>query len=368
MVPLRPAVLLLLPLLAQTQVPVERELTMPDGDVRRYLLQLPPGYQKSEAGAVVMDFHGAGSNPAQQLLYSNLTPLAARDRVILVHPNSRSRDRPRKSAWHGTLYLPDDPADVEFILELARVLEQDLGASAFFALGMSSGGDISCSLACVPGSPFEGFGAVTYAYYWGTNPNGGGLYPGNELDTPPPSLVTGAPTTENCAHGEGRRMMYFHGTDDFVCPYEGTGPEWYDPPREETARRWARHNRCSNEDPEIEQVSELAQRWVWSGCTAPTEYYKIEDFGHTWPGCAQPRLLPRLFQGRFLLLLRRRQLAQKQRRGCAEGRCQCVQVAWGEPLWDCCERAALGLLRAGRAREQQHGNAQDWRVTRMYIR
>ena len=160
------------------------------------------------------------------------------------------------------------------------------------------------------------------------------LYPGNELDTPPPSLVTGVPTTENCAHGEGRRMMYFHGTDDFVCPYEGTGPEWYDPPREETARRWARHNRCANEDPEIEQVSELAQRWVWSGCTAPTEYYKIEDFGHTWPGCAQPRLLPRLFQGRFLLLLRRRQLAQKQRRGCAEGRCQCVQVAWGEPLWD----------------------------------
>ena len=54
MVPLRPAVLLLLPLLAQTQVPVERELTMPDGDVRRYLLQLPPGYQKSEAGAVVI--------------------------------------------------------------------------------------------------------------------------------------------------------------------------------------------------------------------------------------------------------------------------------------------------------------------------
>ena len=83
-------------------------------------------------------------------------------------------------------------------------------------------------------------------------------------------------------------MMYFHGTDDFVCPYEGTGPEWYDPPREETARRWARHNRCANEDPEIEQVSELAQRWVWSGCAAPTEYYKIEDFGHTWPGCAQP--------------------------------------------------------------------------------
>eukprot|EP01051_Picozoa_sp_SAG22_P005574 SAG22_NODE_335_length_12071_cov_5.268771_8_plen_228_part_00 len=148
-----------------------RDLVMPDGDVRSYILTLPPEYDPAEAAPAVLDFHGAGSNPLQQLLYSNLTPLARRDRVILVHPNSRSSDRP-KVWWHGTLYLPEDDADVRFVDELVRVLAAEHGASAFYAMGMSSGGDISSGLACQPDSPFSGFGAVTHAFYWGTNPPG----------------------------------------------------------------------------------------------------------------------------------------------------------------------------------------------------
>lgn len=41
---------------------------------------------------------------------------------------------------------------------------------------------------------------------------------------------------------------------------------------------------CHAEEPTIEQLTELTERWTWSGCSAPTEYYKIEDFGHVWPG------------------------------------------------------------------------------------
>ena len=134
-------------------------------------------------------------------------------------------------------------------------------------------------------------------------------------------------------------MMYFHGTDDFVCPYEGTGPEWYDPPREETARRWARHNRCANEDPEIEQVSELAQRWVWSGCTAPTEYYKIEDFGHTWPGCAQPPSLPiPPLPGQILS-------SPLVAAACAEAEQGCIRIAEGDGCAGRLGRAAPGSWR-----------------------
>ena len=70
-------------------------------------------------------------------------------------------------------------------------------------------------------------------------------------------------------------------------------------------------------------------------------YYKIEDFGHTWQ--VRARLLPRLFLGDSSSTL-----GDTSRRGCAEG-CQCVRVAWGEPLWDRGKRAALRLLRAGRA-------------------
>jgi len=218
------------------QWPDTRELVMPDGDVRSYILTLPPDYDPAEAAPAVLDFHGAGSNPVQQLAYSNLTPLAARDRVILVHPNSRSSERP-KVWWHGTLYLPDDDADVRFAYELVRVLAEEHGASDFFAMGMSSGGDMSSGLACQPDTPFSGFGAVTHAYYWGTNPEGSGQpgspnynggsaetsLPGGPclLDTPPPSFVTESPTTENCAHGQPRRFIYFHGTEVRNTPFLG---------------------------------------------------------------------------------------------------------------------------------------------------
>ena len=258
-----------------------RELVMPDGDVRSYILTLPPNYDPEESAAAVLDFHGAGSNPQQQLAYSNLTPLATRDRVILVHPNSRSSERP-KVWWHGTLYLPDDDADVRFVNELVRVLALEHGASAFYAMGMSSGGDISSGLACQPNSPFSGFGAVTHAFYWGTNPSGSGqpgapLYNGGTpentgqpsspctLDTPPDSFVTGEPSTLNCAHGQPRRFIYFHGTEDNVCPYLGDcSGGWFEPPREECAQRWGRHNGCtagSGYDWAEEQLTDLSFKY-----------------------------------------------------------------------------------------------------------
>jgi poly(3-hydroxybutyrate) depolymerase len=256
-----------------------RELIMPDGDVRSYILTLPPNHDPEEGSAAVLDFHGAGSNPQSQLAYSNLTPLATRDRVILVHPNSRSSMN-NKVWWHGTLYLPEDDADIRFIYELVRVLAEEHGATSFYAMGMSSGGDISSGLACQPDSPFSGFGAVTHAYYWGTNPPGSGspgspFYNGGSpentgqqsspcmLNAPPDSFATGEPTTHNCAHGQPRRYIYFHGTEDSVCPYLGDCSCWKEPPREECAHRWGRHNLCTTGtgyDWTEEQVSQTGAR------------------------------------------------------------------------------------------------------------
>eukprot|EP01051_Picozoa_sp_SAG22_P005575 SAG22_NODE_335_length_12071_cov_5.268771_9_plen_1174_part_00 len=114
------------------------------------------------------------------------------------------------------------------------------------------------------------------------------------LDTPPPSFVTGSPTAQNCAHGQPRRFIYFHGTEDTVCPYLGdcSPSDWYEPPREECAQRWGRHNQCtvgSGYDWQEEQLTELAFRYSWpSACPSDsageTVFYKIRDFGHEWPG------------------------------------------------------------------------------------
>ena len=42
-----------------------RELVMPDGDVRTYILTLPPGYDPAEGAPAVLDFHGAGSSQGE---------------------------------------------------------------------------------------------------------------------------------------------------------------------------------------------------------------------------------------------------------------------------------------------------------------
>jgi polyhydroxybutyrate depolymerase len=81
--------------------------------------------------------------------------------------------------------------------------------------------------------------------------------------------------------------MYFHGTEDRVCPYEGSGSPWFDPPAEDLAKRWAKHNKCSGEWVE-EIVSAEVVRYTWAECEAETEFYKIVGGGHQWPGTSWP--------------------------------------------------------------------------------
>ncbi len=265
-------------LMASAQT-IEKSLRMPNGDFRTYLLTLPSNFdgRVSTDRPALFDFHGSGSNSLQQLLYTNLTGLADQDGVILVHPKSKD------AAWHGTLYQPEDTEDVDFIYALVDLLCIEYGASSFYAIGMSSGGDITCTLACQPDSPFSGFGAVAYSYYWGEDPENGGFYNGNNMGTPPVSFITGMPTAENCAHGQGRPLMYFHGTADRLCPYAGSGSPWFDPPAEDLAKRWARHNKCTGDWIEEMLTSEVV-RYTWTDCAAKTEFYKIVGGGHQWPG------------------------------------------------------------------------------------
>ena len=58
-------------------------------------------------------------------------------------------------------HLPPIVRSIFSILASLVVGARSYGATSFFAVGMSSGGDIASSLACQPDSPFDGFGGVT---------------------------------------------------------------------------------------------------------------------------------------------------------------------------------------------------------------
>ena len=244
---------------------MERTLVMDSGETRSYLLRLPLNYRELERSDVVFTFHGSGSNMLNQLVYSDFTGLADRDNVILVSPDANKvydySDNPLgqywSSAWEANLRERDH--DIEFILQLVQQLKAEYCTGDFFGAGMSAGGDMVSALQCLPNSPFKAYSPVTYAYY----------------------------NAEECRDAPAAPMLYFHGTDDFVVPFDGSSEPWFDPPVPELLAHWAHHNGCDPQAREARVSPEVLQ-YTYRDCDAPVQWYLVEGGGHTWPG-ALPR-------------------------------------------------------------------------------
>ncbi len=242
----------------------ERTLPAPDGTERTWLLRLPAGYHEGTRADVVFNFHGAGSSAPAQFRYADFTAQADRDGVILVVPDANKvyPDATHglagywNSAWEANLRERD--YDVDFILELVRLLQREHTAGDFFATGMSAGGDMVSALACLADSPFKAYGPVTYMYY-------------NQAE---------------CSDAPPRPFIYFHGTADPVVPIAGSDPPWNDPPVPEAMQRWADHNGCAA-GPVERRVSDEVMHLSWTGCEASTEWYRVEGGGHTWPAAVE---------------------------------------------------------------------------------
>ncbi|MGI9600528.1 MAG: alpha/beta hydrolase family esterase [Acidimicrobiales bacterium] len=226
-----------------------RTLTTSNGVERTWLLALPTGYEHGTPAPVVFNLHGAGSNGAEQYVYGNYIAQAEAEGAMLVMPEALEvNGRP---AWNpGEIGSGED---LDFVAELIDVIRSEYCTSSFFATGMSSGGFMTSALACWADGPFEGFGPVTLAFY--------------------------AP--DECGDAPSQPFMYFHGTADDTVPFEGNDPGLDAAPV--TAQEWADHNGCDPE-PVEERVSDEVVHFTWEGCSATTEFYVVEEGGHTWPG------------------------------------------------------------------------------------
>lgn len=240
---------------------LERTITDADGVERPYILRLPAGYEHGTRADVVFTFHGSGSDMLSQFVYSDFQELADRDGVIVVSPDA-NKEFPDpdhglagywSSAWEANLRVRD--IDVDLVLDLVDQLQSEYCTGDFYAAGMSAGGDMVSALQCLDESPFRAYAPVTYGYF-------------NEPE---------------CGDAPARPMVYFHGSDDFVVPFAGSGDPWNDPPVPELMQNWAEHNGCDPERIE-ERISPEVLRYSWNGCEASVEWYLVEGGGHTWPG------------------------------------------------------------------------------------
>jgi polyhydroxybutyrate depolymerase len=244
-----------------------------DGVERRYVLDVPAGYDGSRPYAVLLGLHAL---TVDYRFVPSMTGFAeaSRYRFIGVAPSGRLDGK--TPFWDAAPTVAN--YDVDFIAHLLDHLEAALcvDPARVFSTGMSNGAQLSSLLACRLSNRVTAIAPVS----------------GEEFLTP--------------CDGRPVPIMAFHGTADPILPYTGGGlsatriaDAYYYHGRPPTGlpaplgvdtsmRRWAAHNGCDRAFVET-QVAPHVRKRTWRHCRAATVLYVVEGGGHSWPGEPQPQ-------------------------------------------------------------------------------
>jgi polyhydroxybutyrate depolymerase len=232
-------------------------LLMSDGLERGFRLHIPDAYAPSTPAALVLNFHGLGSNAVQQELYSGL--IGESDEAGFIVATPEGSGNPQR--WYFIDLPGAEVDDFAFVRALIGHLSDTLciDPSRVYATGMSNGGFMSSALACEMSDTFAAVAPVAGVTY----------LPSCEGKRPVPIVI-------------------FHGTNDAVVPFAGGNIGLVPaalPGVRETAGRWAQHNGCGPM-PDTERIASDVALERYAGCSggAGVHLYVIEGGGHTWPG------------------------------------------------------------------------------------
>lgn len=224
--------------------------TMISGGVtRRFLLNVPPGYNGRSKLPVLFDLHGSGSFPEQELVISQTRAHADARNVAVVAPEALG------GAWN----VPVDPLKADDVAFISGVIDQVanlmcIDRSRVYVTGFSGGGRMASLLACELSNEIAAIAPV-----------GGVRFPGYCGDEVP--------------------VVTFHGTVDPINPYNGGGPAYWGASVEDAVDDWGAHDDCY-----VGPVSASAGASVTSisydNCDDYTRVvlYRIDGMGHQWPG------------------------------------------------------------------------------------
>jgi polyhydroxybutyrate depolymerase len=227
------------------------------GKERTYLLYVPTSYKGSTRVPLVFNFHGYGSNAAEQMALANFGPIADKNDFLVVAPNGQDGGG-RHWAFSDSGGFQNDVAMVGALLKrLEGALCVD--AARVYATGMSDGGAMSSVLACTSSNTFAAFAAVAVVIYCGT------------------------------AQGRAVPIESYAGSKDPVVPTNGGrvtccgNPTL--PSKASTMAKWATHDACKAKSTDTRITPHVIRR-TWTGCKpgSTSVYYLAEGDGHTWPG------------------------------------------------------------------------------------
>jgi polyhydroxybutyrate depolymerase len=233
------------------------ETVISGGLTRTYLLHVPSDYQANSSEAVVLSFHGHGSNAFQQERRSGMSHLADQQGFIAVYPQGLVGPDGR-TGWATDLRGRPQVNDVLFVSDVLNHLQAILCIDPvrIYATGFSNGGGITNILACILAGRLAAFAPVSGSYP---------PYPGS------------------CHPVRPVPILEFHGMADPVVPYNGSMSKQL-PSILAGLQGWTTRD-CCNMGPTVfyKQVNVMGLEWTDCRGNATVVHYRIQGEGHRWP-------------------------------------------------------------------------------------
>ena len=232
------------------------------GVPRTYELYVPSGYDGTRPVPVVFEFHGFGSNAAEQIVYGDFRPLADQNDFLIVAPDGQ------QSAGGRHFNLTGEPGlqnDVQMVGALLDLIESQfcVDTQRVYSTGDVRRGCDDLRTACTDSDRFAAFAPVAVV-----------LFPQNI-----------------CTNVRPIAIMGFSGTADPIVPFGGgavhcCGGAVLAAPSDAMAN-WAMHNSCAPDFTEAPVGTDVRQR-TWNGCLDDSAviFNIVDGGGHTWPGSA----------------------------------------------------------------------------------
>jgi polyhydroxybutyrate depolymerase len=233
---------------------IETTVTSSGGE-RRFFVHVPPGYDPDQATMLVLNFHGLAETATDFEGYSQMTPVADAHDFIVVYPDALV------SSWNageccGTAQQ-NDVDDVQFTRDMLDAIEETycIDPKRIYTAGFSNGGMLSYRLGCEMADKFAAIGAVS-------------------------GTLNFAP----CTPSRYVPAAHFHGTSDFVVPYDDSGFSML-ANAEETVEAWRQLNACADSAPTVYDTGD-SSCIEYDQCAddARVRFCTVDGGGHQWPG------------------------------------------------------------------------------------
>jgi polyhydroxybutyrate depolymerase len=242
------------------------------GAVRDVRVFVPSAFDGSPL-ATVIDWHGLGSDGPQQAAVSGYEDVAEAEGFIVVHPTGVPAPGDSRNSWQ-LFATQDGRDDVAFASALIDDLIANWCADAtrIYSTGMSNGGFFTARLVCELSDRIAAASSVAGLYH-----------------------------PDACAPERPVPYIAFHGTDDRIVPFDGSGESllltggplddllrvFFEQVMPDEFGEFAADNACDAQ-PTVAQIGDDVTEFEYTGCEdgVPMAFFEIDGGGHTWPSWA----------------------------------------------------------------------------------